>query len=475
MSTQTVRGKIKSAPFAVLQTKGVDESTGMLRIEGLASTPNMDRMHEVVETGAFKSTMKQFMANPQMLYMHNTKEPVGYWDSYEIRDEGLWMSGVVGHDFHPADRARRQIEQDVLRALSVGFREIDGKVKTVKDSDGNAHEVYHITDLELLEVSLVSVPANREALFHVSDGKLCDIEILDDETEHKVSDDELRKMCEERGFSVTLLALPYERLPIQSKDAEWNVEKAREALEKVAQLEDNDFSYEIYSKGFAWFDIEASESRSFGYKLPHHNVSEGGIVTNLRGCRACLSAVAGVRGGVEIPDKERVNVYAHLAKHIQDDFGEEVPSLDEAQKLLRENDESLLQRLQVSAEDVDSIIDDSEMDVDNSADVLLDEIQDLVADSVQEILCADTANGVTVYNPCGESIGHGRIDTSTGKFFFQPQAGGDGYEKACELEKKLVEAQERIAALEERSKRVESALVKILKIQFNAEKSRQSN
>jgi HK97 family phage prohead protease len=179
METRTIRGKIKSTNAFIDAVKG--EEGGERRFEGFASTPNMDRFNEVVESKAFEGTINIFKQNPIMLFMHNTREPIGHFDSFELRDDGLRVSGVIGEGFHPADRVWKMITQGHLKAMSIGFREIDGEVKDIKDAKGNKHEIYHITKLELLEISVVAVPANREALFTYEDGKLVDIKVLDED------------------------------------------------------------------------------------------------------------------------------------------------------------------------------------------------------------------------------------------------------------------------------------------------------
>jgi hypothetical protein len=54
------------------------------------------------------------------------------------------------------------------------------------------------------------------------------------------------------------------------------------------------------------------------YKLPHHRLRDGSLVTVNRGVYAAMAALLGARGGVDIPDGDRKGVYDHLAAHYRD-------------------------------------------------------------------------------------------------------------------------------------------------------------
>jgi HK97 family phage prohead protease len=167
-----ILGQVKSVQLP-LEFKATDPER---RISGYASRNTVDRMREIVEPTAFTDTVSQFMQNPVMLWMHDMRRVIGKWDRAEIRTDGLWLSGVVASDTPDADMVWALIVQGMLKALSIGFREIDGAMD-------DAANVYHITQLELYETSIVSVPMNREALFQMGDGKLLSIELLPESVE----------------------------------------------------------------------------------------------------------------------------------------------------------------------------------------------------------------------------------------------------------------------------------------------------
>lgn len=127
----------------------------------LASTNAVDRQGDVVDQKGWD--LKNFMLNPVILWAHKYDElPVGKATKVQVTDAGLELD----FEFAPveanakAEEVRNCFENGFLNAVSVGF--------IPKEKSGNI-----ITSAELLEVSIVPVPANQEALrLAVSTGAL---------------------------------------------------------------------------------------------------------------------------------------------------------------------------------------------------------------------------------------------------------------------------------------------------------------
>jgi len=133
------------------------ESDGARRqIEGYASTRDLDRTGEVVEPGAFAESLKDFMSNPVVTYMHDWSNPIGKVIDVRIDEVGLFIRAEISET---AQKVWKLIEEGILRAFSIGYEVIEEKIV-----DG----VNHIMKLRLYEVAVVSIPANRRALFSVS-------------------------------------------------------------------------------------------------------------------------------------------------------------------------------------------------------------------------------------------------------------------------------------------------------------------
>ena len=69
-----------------------------------------------------------------------------------------------------------------------------------------------------------------------------------------------------------------------------------------------------YKQGFFWYN--SGESENFGaYKLPFVDVVDGRLVANVRAVNAANAAMAGARGGVDIPAADRPRVQSHIDRY----------------------------------------------------------------------------------------------------------------------------------------------------------------
>ncbi len=157
---QRVRGKVRTLELTDFKTKAATD--GSLIITGLANTPNIDRMKEIVEWNAFSATLPIYMKNPIMLLQHDPRQPIGTFTEVLATQQGLRVNGVVVSGTPAADEAQVLIKHGVLRSFSIGFRELDGGY--------DENDIYHITSGELYEISVVSIPANRESIFTMEGG-----------------------------------------------------------------------------------------------------------------------------------------------------------------------------------------------------------------------------------------------------------------------------------------------------------------
>ena len=133
---------IKSAPAAVTPTPG--------GFTAIASTPDLDRDGEVIDSGAFLPLPK---AVP-LLAFHDRNDPIGVcrprYDGNRLLVEATFASTAR------AQEVRQLVKEGAVTSVSVGML----VANRVKDKAG----VVHITRAELLEVSIVSIPSNRAAL-----------------------------------------------------------------------------------------------------------------------------------------------------------------------------------------------------------------------------------------------------------------------------------------------------------------------
>jgi len=125
----------------------------------IMSTDTVDRMGDIVKQDW---NLNEFGRNPIALWQHNSSFPIGTWD--HVRVEGGKLVGKLilakAGTSKLIDEIRSLLEQRILKAVSIGFT--PGSATPIdQKAPWNGSILKNNT---LLECSLVSVPANSEAL-----------------------------------------------------------------------------------------------------------------------------------------------------------------------------------------------------------------------------------------------------------------------------------------------------------------------
>jgi HK97 family phage prohead protease/HK97 family phage major capsid protein len=126
-------------------------------IEGYASTTDVDRHGDVVPSSVWEKGIQNYLKNPVVLAFHDHGQPIGRVTQYKADSKGLWIKAKISS----AAKQYQLIKDGVLSAFSIGFRVMDAEYNS-------AAEVFLIKELELVEISVVSVPANQNSLFELS-------------------------------------------------------------------------------------------------------------------------------------------------------------------------------------------------------------------------------------------------------------------------------------------------------------------
>lgn len=129
------------------------------RYDFILSTPTRDSYGDVVKA---PWNLTRFKANPIALWMHDAERPIGRWENVRMDGDNLVGTLVLAArgTCDEIDELWSLIEQGILKAVSVGFR--PGKAEPIDPK--NPWDGYVLSDNELIECSLVSIPANAEAL-----------------------------------------------------------------------------------------------------------------------------------------------------------------------------------------------------------------------------------------------------------------------------------------------------------------------
>jgi HK97 family phage prohead protease len=149
-------------PFKSFNVKADEgaEAGKVIEIEGYASTKDEDRYGDIVNPSAFEESINNFMANPVMLLQHDHNKRIGDFTSLSIDDNGLYVKGDVKYTAGDPELFEK-IENKSLRGFSIGFRVLEAEFEDKTDEKGNVVDfVFIIKKLDLIEISVVNVPAN---------------------------------------------------------------------------------------------------------------------------------------------------------------------------------------------------------------------------------------------------------------------------------------------------------------------------
>ncbi|PLW82659.1 HK97 family phage prohead protease [Kineobactrum sediminis] len=130
------------------------------QFSGLAATygGDPDRHGDTIAPGAFTASLARHDAEgtrPAMLWQHDHTAPVGAWLKFTDSAEGLAADGKLTLDV-PVAKSAHALMKDQVLALSIG-----ANIPAGGRQSGDTGDV--LTEIDLIEVSLVAVPANTRA------------------------------------------------------------------------------------------------------------------------------------------------------------------------------------------------------------------------------------------------------------------------------------------------------------------------
>jgi HK97 family phage major capsid protein/HK97 family phage prohead protease len=143
--------------YSLLDIRSVDAQAR--RIRGIATTPTPDRLGDVIDPlGA------AYAAEIPLLLHHRRETPVGTARLGRATKDGILFEADIPLVTEPGpvkdetDRAWQSIVHKLIRAVSIGFR--PGSIDAIERTSTGG---LHFRKTEILELSLVTIPANQEA------------------------------------------------------------------------------------------------------------------------------------------------------------------------------------------------------------------------------------------------------------------------------------------------------------------------
>lgn len=144
--------------YSTLQIKSVTDTDDERLITGIATTPSTDRDDDILEPLGAKFTLPI-----PLLSHHNHSQPIGEVIQAEVTAGGILITAKIakideeGKLKERIDEAWQSIKSGLIKGLSVGF-----KIKEysyIENSWG-----LHIKEWEWWELSIVTIPANGDAV-----------------------------------------------------------------------------------------------------------------------------------------------------------------------------------------------------------------------------------------------------------------------------------------------------------------------
>lgn len=144
--------------YSLLEVKSVEEDARIIR--GIATTPTPDRMGDIVEPLGVS-----FAADLPLLHQHDSRRPVGRVKFGKPTKDGISFEATLPRIEEPPSLKDRietawgEVKAKLIRGVSIGFRPLEVEPLNAKDPWGPQR----FLKSEVLELSLVTVPANADA------------------------------------------------------------------------------------------------------------------------------------------------------------------------------------------------------------------------------------------------------------------------------------------------------------------------
>ena len=142
--------------YSCFEIKSFDEE--LRTIEGIATTPKVDRVGDIVETLGLT-----FAKSVPLLLHHDSRLPVGQVTFGKPTKNGLPFTATLPKVSEPGtikdrvDEAWQSVKYKLIAAVSIGFRPLDDAIERIETG-------WRFLKSEIMELSLVVVPAQDQAV-----------------------------------------------------------------------------------------------------------------------------------------------------------------------------------------------------------------------------------------------------------------------------------------------------------------------
>lgn len=115
---------------------------------------NVDRSGDIIKQGAFKASLSRKRKSLPVLWSHNQSDVIGKLTEVKEDSHGLFVKGQLNLKVAKALEVYELMKAGDVNGMSIGYRVKEAS----RDNKANV-----LTEIELFEASIVSIPANELA------------------------------------------------------------------------------------------------------------------------------------------------------------------------------------------------------------------------------------------------------------------------------------------------------------------------
>jgi HK97 family phage prohead protease len=180
--------------FKTVKTEESDKEFKSGRIiEGFASIQEIDRDNEIVMMSAISDSLNDFMLNPVIRFQHTI--PVGKALESRIEGDKFYIKAYITDKTEKGLEVCSLVDEGIVKSFSIA-----GKILKYEDKFDKElkKDIRYITKMELYEVTVCDLPANRKSFFSVVSKS------IDDAYTGKMPEIKLEeKICEDKNKNVS--------------------------------------------------------------------------------------------------------------------------------------------------------------------------------------------------------------------------------------------------------------------------------
>tara|TARA_Y100000004_G_scaffold189131_1_gene244297 strand:+ start:123 stop:1037 length:915 start_codon:yes stop_codon:yes gene_type:complete len=228
--------------FKVIRSQEGDNKDIDSPVTFIASTASVDRYGDIVLNGTDNWDLKSYNSNPVVLFNHDQESlPIGK-GAVKVENSQLLIDVTFDTGQSKGAEIARMTKEGFLSAVSVGFQPLEyiERSDLPKDHESHGSVGRLFTKSELLEVSVVTIPAQAEAV--AVSRKIGDIDYDNDFMDELMM--EIKDWKSRRAKTRFLASMRKHILKVEEEENSWVVHFAKGEMEEELEEELEDIAAE---------------------------------------------------------------------------------------------------------------------------------------------------------------------------------------------------------------------------------------